>query len=80
MELVAIFTRRDPAIITPMTNGAVVDRADNVLSYADKIDVMILCGGSATDLPVQTPALAEHFCVCLTASYVLLVHTAVKAD
>ena len=60
MELVAIFTRRDPSSINSLTNCEIVS-IDNVLDYKDKIDVMILCGGSATDLPVQTPMYAEYF-------------------
>ena len=63
MELVAVFTRRDPDTVRISTEGAAVARADEVESYIGRIDVMILCGGSATDLPVQTPALAKHFCV-----------------
>ena len=63
MELVCVFTRRDPATLKLNTPGVSVVHADNVLEYKDKIDVMILCGGSATDLPRQTPALCEHFCV-----------------
>ena len=63
MELAAVFTRRDPATLTIGTAGVPVCRADEVEAYADKIDVMILCGGSATDLPVQTPALAKAFTV-----------------
>ena len=63
MELVAVFTRRDPATLKINIEGAVVARADDVESFIGKIDVMILCGGSATDLPVQTPALAKHFSV-----------------
>ena len=63
MELVAVFTRRDPDTVKINTESAVVARADEVERYIGRIDVMILCGGSATDLPVQTPALAKHFCV-----------------
>lgn len=63
MSLVAVFTRRDPSTLKIATPEAVVCRADQVAEYKDKIDVMILCGGSATDLPVQTPALAEMFTV-----------------
>jgi len=58
MELVGVFTRRDPSAVSAK---APVYRAEDALSMQDKIDVMILCGGSATDLPVQTPALAEYF-------------------
>ena len=63
MELVAVFTRRDPSTVKILTQGVSVCHVDDVLNYKDKIDVMILCGGSATDLPVQTPYLAKHFCV-----------------
>lgn len=63
MELAAVFTRRDPKTLTIGTAGVPVCHADDVGKYADRIDVMILCGGSATDLPVQTPALAELFSV-----------------
>ena len=61
MELVAVFTRRDPSTVKILTEAAQVRHADDVLSFVDKIDVMVLCGGSATDLPVQTPYLAEYF-------------------
>ena len=61
MELAAIFTRRDPASITPRNGNALVLPAERVLAMKDSIDVMILCGGSATDLPEQTPMLAAHF-------------------
>ncbi len=60
MTLVGVFTRRDPASVKTRT-GAPVFHADAALSMKDSIDVMILCGGSATDLPEQTPALAAHF-------------------
>ncbi|MBE6530967.1 MAG: diaminopimelate dehydrogenase [Ruminococcaceae bacterium] len=63
MELVAVFTRRDPASLKIATEGAKVLSAADVEKYADDIDVMVICGGSATDLPVQTPALAKYFCV-----------------
>ena len=63
MKLVAVFTRRDPDSLKIATDGATVVHTSQVLSWKDKIDVMILCGGSATDLPEMTPALAEHFCV-----------------
>ena len=61
MELVAVFTRRSPESVKIRTQGVAVCHVDELLSYKDKIDVMILCGGSATDLPVQTPNLAKHF-------------------
>ena len=61
MELVAVFTRRDPESLKIGTDGAKVLSASEVEKYKDDIDVMIICGGSATDLPEQTPALAKHF-------------------
>ncbi len=60
MEAVGVFTRRDPAALTTVT-GLPVFSAEAALSMKEAIDVMILCGGSRTDLPVQTPALAAHF-------------------
>lgn len=60
-ELVAVFTRRDPESVKILTPTAIVEKADNVLLYKDKIDVLIICGGSATDLPVMTPTLARDF-------------------
>ena len=58
-ELVAVFTRRDPA--TVKTAGAPVYSAESIFDFKDKIDVLILCGGSATDLPEMTHKLAEYF-------------------
>ncbi len=63
MTLAAVFTRRDPSTLQIATPGVAVVSAADVLSYKGQIDVMILCGGSATDLPVQTPALSRHFTV-----------------
>ena len=60
MCLVAVFTRRNPKDVKIDSKAEVVSAAD-VLKYKDKIDVMILCGGSATDLPTQTPELAKYF-------------------
>ena len=60
MEAVGVFTRRDPKSVKTLT-GIPVLAAEDALSMTDKIDVMILCGGSRTDLPEQTPALAAHF-------------------
>ncbi len=60
-ELVAVFTRRAPESVKIATETAKVVSADKVEEYKDKIDVMIICGGSATDLPVQTPKLAKLF-------------------
>lgn len=59
-SLVGIFTRRDPNTVRSAT-GAKVFRADEVLKYQNEIDVLILCGGSATDLVTQSPELAQHF-------------------
>lgn len=61
MELVGIFTRRDPKSVKPIGNNVKVYSADDVLKYKNDIDVMIICGGSATDLPVMTPELAKNF-------------------
>ena len=61
MELCAVFTRRDPASVKIKTAGVPVLHADDVASMTDKIDVMVICGGSAKDLPEQTPALARMF-------------------
>ena len=59
MELVGVFTRRDPSAVR--TAGAKTYRIDEADGMKDEIDVMILCGGSATDLPVQTPEFAKLF-------------------
>ena len=61
MELAAVFTRRDPASLKIRTEGVPVMHADDAASMVGKIDVMVICGGSATDLPVQTPRLASLF-------------------
>ena len=61
MELVAVFTRRAPETLEIQTSTAKVEHMDTLESYKGKIDVMILCGGSATDLPVQGPEIARHF-------------------
>ena len=60
MELVSIFTRRNPSDLKTQTNAKVAS-VNDILSYKDKIDVLILCGGSATDLPLQTPEYAKSF-------------------
>ena len=61
MELVAVFTRRDPSTVSILTNTAQVCKVEDATDWKDKIDVMILCGGSATDLPKQTPEFAKNF-------------------
>ncbi|MBQ9104632.1 MAG: diaminopimelate dehydrogenase [Mailhella sp.] len=60
-ELVAVFSRRDPASVKLVTAGVPVCPLAEVEAWKGKIDVMVLCGGSATDLPTQTPALASMF-------------------
>jgi len=61
MTLAAVFTRRAPETLKINTQGVPVLHVDAAEKMKGEIDVMILCGGSATDLPVQTPALARHF-------------------
>lgn len=61
MELVGVFTRRDPKTVKILTETAGVYSVDDAEKMKDQIDVMILCGGSATDLPVQTPKFAQWF-------------------
>ncbi len=61
MTLAAVFTRRAPESLTIRTEGVPIYHADDALLHKDEIDVLILCGGSATDLPVQTPLYASHF-------------------
>ena len=61
MELAAVFTRRAPETVSILTEGVAVCSVADVEQWKDKIDVMILCGGSATDLPEQTPKYAELF-------------------
>ena len=60
MELFGVFSRRNPDSFKTLT-GAKAYSIDDILNYKDEIDVLILCGGSATDLPVQTPSLAKNF-------------------
>ncbi len=61
MKLVAVFTRRKPDSLKIATENVPVVSADDILAWKDKIDVLIICGGSATDLPEMTPYLAQHF-------------------
>ena len=61
MELSCIITRRDPKSITPATEGVEVYSVEDIEKLQDKIDVLVLCGGSATDLPEQTPEYAKYF-------------------
>ena len=60
-ELVAVFTRRNPESVKIQTESAKVLSVDEIENWKDKIDVLILCGGSATDLPEQTPKYAKMF-------------------
>lgn len=60
MELFGVFSRRNPDSFKTLT-GAKAYSIDDILNYKNEIDVLILCGGSATDLPVQTPSLAKNF-------------------
>ncbi len=61
MELVGVFTRRNPEDVKLITADAKAYHIDEAIKMKDEIDVMILCGGSATDLPVQTPEYAKFF-------------------
>lgn len=61
MELFGVFTRRKPESVKLMTEGVSVYSSADIEKYKDDIDVLIICGGSATDLPEMTPALARHF-------------------
>ena len=61
MELAAVFTRRDPSSLKLKTENVPVVSVNDILDWKDKIDVLVLCGGSATDLPEQTPAYAKDF-------------------
>ena len=61
MELAAVFTRRNPENVKILTETAAVCNVADAAKWKDKIDVLILCGGSATDLPVQTPEYAKLF-------------------
>lgn len=84
LSLVGIFTRRDPNSVKTQFDVPVYEVKD-ILSKKDEIDVLILCGGSATDLPVQTPALAQHFNVVDSfdthaniPNHLAMVHTAAQ--
>lgn len=61
MQLVAVFTRRDPETVKILTEGVKVYSVEDAVSLKDEIDVLILCGGSATDLPEQTKEYAKYF-------------------
>ena len=61
MELTAVFTRRDPKTVKILTEGVNVYSVNDILEHKDEVDVLVLCGGSATDLPKQTPEYAKYF-------------------
>ena len=61
MELKAVFTRRDPSSVKINTKGAVVASSKDILKYKDEIDVLVICGGSMSDLPEMTPELVKNF-------------------
>ena len=86
MALQAVFTRRDPQGVCLQTPGVPVLPMAALDSWKEKLDVLILCGGSATDLPEMTPALAAHFCVidsfdnhAKIPEHISRVHTAARA-
>ncbi|MBQ7255734.1 MAG: diaminopimelate dehydrogenase [Oscillospiraceae bacterium] len=62
VTVTGVYTRRDPSSVKTLT-GLPVYAADEILSHKSEIDVVVICGGSATDLPDMTPMLAEQFCV-----------------
>ena len=61
MELKYVFTRRDPSTVSVKTPGVEVKSVDDILKYKDDTDVLVICGGSATDLPEMTPKYANDF-------------------
>ena len=61
MELFGVFSRRSPESVKTVFDSTKVYSMNDILNYKDDIDVLVICGGSATDLPVQTPELAKHF-------------------
>lgn len=61
MELTCVFTRRDPSTVKILTDSAKVYNVKDILDHKDEVDVLIICGGSATDLPEMTPKYAEFF-------------------
>ena len=61
MELTAVFTRRNPETVKIQTPGVKASAMEALADFQDKIDVLLLCGGSATDLPEMTPALVKLF-------------------
>ena len=63
LRAAGIYTRRDPASVKPRVAGTPVHRMADLAGHADRVDVLVLCGGSKDDLPVQSPELAARFCI-----------------
>ena len=61
MELVAVFTRRDPNSVKIHTENVPVVSISDIMLWKDRLHILLLCGGSASDLPTMTPTLARHF-------------------
>ena len=61
IELAAVFTRRNPDDVKILTEGVKVYSVDDIEKFKNEIDVLVLCGGSATDLPKQTPEYVKYF-------------------
>ena len=61
MELSCVFTRRDPSSVKILTPGVPVYNVNDVEAHKDEVDVLVICGGSATDLPKQTPEYVKYF-------------------
>ena len=61
MELSCVFTRRDPSTVKILTPGVPVYNVNDVEAHKDEVDVLVICGGSATDLPKQTPEYVKYF-------------------
>lgn len=61
MKLTAVFTRRDPSTVKLLTSGVPVYNVNEIEAHKDEVDVLVICGGSATDLPKQTPEYAKYF-------------------
>ena len=61
MELAAFFTRRDPGMLKTLSPNVPVYNVSDAIAHKDEVDVLIICGGSATDLPKQTPEYAKYF-------------------
>ena len=63
LRVSGIYTRRDPASVTPLVAGTPVHRMADLAGHTGQVDVLILCGGSKDDLPLQSPELAARFCI-----------------